>query len=1041
MGPSSAAPSSAGTVPRALRLEAVAETAALDRLAGVLGAQDLLVLRRGTSQHGAGSAEPRFRLVGGVGAGERWAGGLWLDPRSDPLERHLAVGAVRVFHHSRPQRVFGPYFARAAVVVRLSDDLVVVFGTDDPHAALLERTDVELVEIAGAAAGQVREVPAAKPLADELEILTARRVLSDRSGPTSSVEDALAAVADVSREALGCARAVIWLPDGRLRVSGPPGLTLDTALLDDVMRRQWDHRHQLPTCVQDATENPLGYPLDPSAGICSYLTVAVGEPAAALLTVAHSDAAPRGFTNHERALTEQLALSADTGLATALLREQLLRAVVEESSAARELARVNAELAEAALRDALTGLANRSLLEQRTAHLTRSPAAPDRSADSAQAVHPVLLYIDLDSFKSVNDDYGHTVGDAVLVEFARRLRESCRPDDVPARLAGDEFALLMVEPLTTEQALSVAERVVRAAAQPFLVDTHLVTIGASVGVTTVPTAHQDPPPLDVLLHQADLAMYRAKSRGRGRAEVYTERIKPPVSSRNRRWADDPAAGRRLQDALDTDALTMQYQPSVDLVSGQVQGVTAGACWPQHPGQAMPSDQLVPLAERTGLIGPLGEWVLRQACGDIAARARLDDTEAAVLSVRVRPTQLEDPALPALVMATLEETGLPAERLCLLVSETGTSAHQETVADTLHTLQAQGVLIAVDGYGAGHSSVTLLRHLPLDCVHIGADLVSHVDTSPTDAVLTRLIIEAAHALGLRVCAEGVDRHAQLEQLAALGCDVAQGHLLGGPVSATLLDTRDRAVRHLITAGPTQRHGAGTLTTLLDDHGLITYVSADCVELLGYQPAELMGTRALDLVPQPHRDQLASGDLAAAERTRTHPLVRKDGSVAWVDVAFRPIREPGTGGLRRLSTTAVDVTDRVHAQTALVNRAELLRRAFDALPHGALALSPQGTVLQANTALASLLGRGAAELVGLRLHELVHPDTHDEVAAHLRQARTGGGTEISVGLVLLHADGNSVHGELSLYHVADQLGRPFLVGHLRPSAQEVSRAPLA
>ncbi len=208
-------------------------------------------------------------------------------------------------------------------------------------------------------------------------------------------------------------------------------------------------------------------------------------------------------------------LTAKTVLARAVLREQLLQALAEESDAREALARANTELAKVALHDPLTDLPKRVLLERHAEGLGRGPLWVSRTEPPAAERNLALLYIDLDNFKSINDDFGHTIGDGVLVEFSRRLRESCRPSDVPARLAGDEFALLMVEPLTAEHALAVADRVVRAAAVPFLVADKVITIGASVGIAAVDNGDEPAAPLEVLLHRADLAMYRAKTRGRG----------------------------------------------------------------------------------------------------------------------------------------------------------------------------------------------------------------------------------------------------------------------------------------------------------------------------------------------------------------------------------------------------------------------------------------------------------------------------------------------------------------------------------------------
>jgi len=588
--------------------------------AGVLGTSDVFVFRRVTGS--------RFVHVGGTGRARGWAGGVEMDVDTDPLGSQLRVGRPVWVRHTYPRRIFGPYYAAVAVAVRLSRDVLVVFGAPTTEGDVsLELTAAEVVAAAGVAAEFVDTVTPAKYLVDELQMLHASRALATRRGPGGSVAEVLGDVAQVAAEALSCELAIAWLPDGRCHVH-ESGWTLPEQgrpLVEAIMRELWDARDRFPPVVQDAADTPLAFPLDPDSGVRSYYTLPIGAPPSALLLVAHTDADPRGFTQHCLTLGEQLAVTADTGVATAVLREQLLYAVAEESSARQEvvnanieLGKVNAELSEAALHDPLTGLANRVLLQRHAQRLGRwhTPAPPAGAGEATPT--PVLLYIDLDNFKSVNDDYGHAVGDGVLVEFARRLRESCRPHDVAARLAGDEFVLLMTEPLTDVQALAVANRLVRAASIPFLIADTTITIGASVGIVTV-AGNDDgaQPPLEGWLHRADLAMYRAKTRGRGRAEIFTNRTTAPKITHTRRWADDPATGRRLRAALDEGVLRLRYQPTVDLVTGEVLGVQAVIHWPQPPGPAVRPAELVPLAERTGLIGPLGEWALREACRQAA----------------------------------------------------------------------------------------------------------------------------------------------------------------------------------------------------------------------------------------------------------------------------------------------------------------------------------------------------------------------------------------------------------------------------------------
>nr|MDQ2723823.1 sensor domain-containing diguanylate cyclase [Actinomycetota bacterium] len=470
--------------------------AGLTQLGATIRASDIFVFRR--------VANARFVHVGGLGRGETWAGDIELDADTDPLASQVRVDRPLRIRHQETQHVFGPYYAVAAAAVRLSDDVLVIFGATEPGSDF-DRSAAELSAAAKQSAELVDAVTPAKHLADELEVLHACQDLATRNRPGGSVEDAMSHAATVAADVLGCEIALMWLPDGRLHRHVSAELPARAAPVEhfaQIMRALWEERETLPRCVQDATAQPLASPLDPASGVRSYFAVPIGDPATALLWVAHTRVRPRGFTELCVDLGTQLAATASAGLATATLREQLLHAVVEETSAREELARVNTELGRAALHDPLTGLPNRVLL-QRHVELLGNDQQPGRSVVTRSEPAPVLLYIDLDDFKSVNDEHGHAVGDGVLVEFARRLRESCRPNDVAARLAGDEFALLMVDPLTEEHAVAVANRVVRAASIPFLVADRVVAIGASVGVASVATVRRgadDLPALETLLH-------------------------------------------------------------------------------------------------------------------------------------------------------------------------------------------------------------------------------------------------------------------------------------------------------------------------------------------------------------------------------------------------------------------------------------------------------------------------------------------------------------------------------------------------------------
>ncbi|WP_165372882.1 putative bifunctional diguanylate cyclase/phosphodiesterase [Pengzhenrongella frigida] len=435
--------------------------------------------------------------------------------------------------------------------------------------------------------------------------------------------------------------------------------------------------------------------------------------------------------------------------------------------------------------DPLTGLPNRRYLMEQIRVVGQAHAS------GQQAWHAVLFYLDLDRFKDVNDQLGHGAGDQVLAEFARRITAASRHDDVVVRLGGDEFAILTATPLTVTQSEAFAARLVLEAAAPFVVEVtdsfgvcaeKVVTIGASVGVAhtggTLPAVLVTS--LDVLLKQADIAMYRAKEHGRGRAEQYRPEMRTGLEATETTQARRHME-RALRTAIENGALAVHYQPVVELPSGRITGVEALARWNDPVLGNVPPDQFIPLAETTGLILDLGEWVLRAACHQ-AARHTSGVQRDLTVSVNVSPVQLAQPGFVDVVMGALADSGLPARRLCVEVTETAAISNLAETTARLCELRRRGVQIALDDFGTGHSSLTMLRGLPLSIVKIDRSFVAKVTRSAQDAVLVRLVIETAHTLGLRVCAEGIEDAEQAQQLVAMGCDLAQGWYFGMPEPA-------------------------------------------------------------------------------------------------------------------------------------------------------------------------------------------------------------------------------------------------------------------
>jgi diguanylate cyclase (GGDEF)-like protein len=417
-----------------------------------------------------------------------------------------------------------------------------------------------------------------------------------------------------------------------------------------------------------------------------------------------------------------------------------------------------------ALHDALTGLPNRALFEER---LQAAIAACPPGGKVG------LMLLDLDHFKEVNDTLGHHTGDLLLQRIGDRLAHTLRPDDIVARLGGDEFTILLPDVTRPEQVLSSAERMRETLVQPFQLGALSLEVGGSVGVAWYPDHGATPA---TLFQCADVAMYAAKLRRSG-VERYD-------ASR------DPHSPRRLQllgqlrSAIDTGRLFVQYQPMVDLPSGRVVGVEALARW-DHPEHGLVApDEFIPLAEHGGFIRPLTDRVLRTAleqCRRWTAQG-LDLHVAVNLSVRT----LLDPELPDHVQRLLTEIGVPADRLRLEITESCMVVDPALTAKVLNRLADVGVGLAIDDFGTGYSSLSSLRGLPVDEIKIDRSFVNTMSTDHHDAVIVGLAVELGANLGLRVVAEGVEDAGTSKRLAALGCDLAQGYFFGAAMGPRELE---------------------------------------------------------------------------------------------------------------------------------------------------------------------------------------------------------------------------------------------------------------
>jgi diguanylate cyclase (GGDEF)-like protein/PAS domain S-box-containing protein len=406
--------------------------------------------------------------------------------------------------------------------------------------------------------------------------------------------------------------------------------------------------------------------------------------------------------------------------------------------------------------DALTGLPNRTLFQDR---LTQAVARSKRGTSTA-----AVLCLDLDRFKNINDIRGNAVGDEMLRQVALRLANSVRGDDTVARLSGDEFAIIQVGVAHPDGPAILADRLVKVLAEPFEVAGHLITVSISIGISLFPGDGEDD---EELLRAADTALYRAKAAGRGTFRFFEAEMDVRLQERRRLERD-------LRQALANNQLDLHYQPLVDCDGVKVLGFEALARW-THPerGIISPAD-FIPLAEESGLIMPLGNWVLRRACRD--AMTWPDNT---IVAVNLSPVQFRQSNVVSEILGVLAETGLPPHRLELEITEGVLIDDPERVLAILSDLKAAGVRLSLDDFGTGYSSLSYLQRFPFDKMKIDRSFIWEMEKNPDSMAIVRAVIALGRSLRITVTAEGVETAQQLMMLRAEQCDQAQGFLIGKP----------------------------------------------------------------------------------------------------------------------------------------------------------------------------------------------------------------------------------------------------------------------
>ncbi len=473
-------------------------------------------------------------------------------------------------------------------------------------------------------------------------------------------------------------------------------------------------------------------------------------------------------------------------IATNLLHDPAVQGIVVTVRDVTERKAFEQQLTQQAFYDALTGLPNRVLFRDR---LEQALVRAGRRKDAVG-----LLFLDLDNFKLVNDSLGHQVGDKLLVEAAARLRACVRAQDTVARLGGDEFVVVLELLAGEDDALPVAKAIEHQFSRPFKLDSREVIVTASIGIAISDAGREH---AESLVRDADLAMYRAKSDGRGRHVLFDPSMHTDSLARLELESD-------LRHALDHHELRVHYQPIVMMASGEFSEVEALVRW-QHPTRGLVSPgEFIPIAEETGLIIPLGLWVLEEACQQVAAwNMQFTTKPPLTLSVNLSPRQFQQPSLVGDVAAALRNSGLPASCLKLEITESVIMRDTNATIRTLWELKDLGLQLAVDDFGTGYSSLSYLKRLSIDVLKIDRSFVGGIGQSQEDTAIVHAIMALAKSLNLKVTGEGIETAEQAALLGEWGCDRGQGYLFSKP-----LDSQTAGA--LLGAAAQQASNAGSLS---------------------------------------------------------------------------------------------------------------------------------------------------------------------------------------------------------------------------------------
>jgi len=444
---------------------------------------------------------------------------------------------------------------------------------------------------------------------------------------------------------------------------------------------------------------------------------------------------------------------------------RMIATIEQQSDEINQFPKRLEQLTRQAFRDPLTNLPNRALFMDRLTHgLTRAQRRHE---------HLAVLFLDLDRFKVVNDTLGHAVGDQLLVEVSRRLTSALRPGDTVARLGGDEFGILLEDVADAETAEAVALRVEESLGTPYRFEGREVFVTASIGIA-LSSAKLGLP--EEILRDADLAMYHAKAKGKARHEVFDGSMSAPALDRMDLEMD-------LRSAISRHEFRLHYQPILRLDTGKITEVEALIRWQHEKRGLLQPDEFIGLTEETGLIVPIGQWVLSEACKQARLwQVEYPTTPPLVMSVNLSAKQFQNPKLVEEITQALDESGLAASCLKLEITESTVMQDAPVTLTKLNELKELGVRLAIDDFGTGYSSLGYLKRFPVDTLKIDRSFVKGLSPDGGDNAIVRAVVTVAKSLNMDVTAEGVETEGQLAELKALGCDRGQGFLFARPVTA-------------------------------------------------------------------------------------------------------------------------------------------------------------------------------------------------------------------------------------------------------------------